>query len=121
MLDLQTFGRSGHEDRIGVVDVRVYFSTRRGMTQEIKAAVADRQMIHLARAASGRPNIAQFVVAPECAVEQDDVRIVNRIAQFGGDFTDRWRDEGGSSRDFITQLKRDALAQFNRAISDAVA
>src|SRR3984893_19581436 len=121
MLDLQTFARAVRENRIGVVDVRVNSSARRRMTQEIKTAVADRQMIHLSRAASSRPDIAQFVVAPECPVEQNDVRIVNRIAQFGRDFADRWRDERGSSRDFITQLKRDALAQFNRAISDAVA
>ena len=91
------------------------------MTQEIKAPVADRQMIHLARAASGRPNIAQFVVAPECAVEQNDLRIVNRITQFGRDFSDSRRNEGGRSRGFIAQLKRDARSQFNGATSDAVA
>ena len=107
------------KNRIGVVDVGVYFSARRRMTQEIKTTVADRQMIHLSRAASGLPDIAQFVVAPECAVEQNDLGIVNRVAQLGHDFTDHWRDERDSSRDFIAQLKCDALAQLNRAISDA--
>jgi len=121
MLDLGPFAGTGHENWIGVVDVRIDFSTRRRMTQEIKAAIADRDMIHFSPAKGAWPNSPEFVVAPECTVEQNKVRTVNGVAQLVCDFTDSGRDERGNSRDFIAQLQRNALAQFNRAKTDAVA
>jgi len=121
MLDLDPFVGAGHENRIGVVDVRIDFSTRWRMTQEIKGAVANRDMVHFSRAAGARPNSPEFVVAPECAIEQNEVRTVNGVAQLVRDFTDSGSDERGRSRNFIAQLQRDALAQFDRATTDAVA
>jgi hypothetical protein len=50
--------------------------------QEVEAPVADGQMVHLSRAAGARPNSGQFAVAPECAIEQNDVRFVNNVPQF---------------------------------------
>ena len=91
------------------------------MTQEIKTGIANRDMIHSSPAAGARPNSLEFVVAPECAVEQNEVRMVNGVAQLVRDFTDSGSDERCSSRNFIAQLQRDALAQFNRATTDAVA
>jgi len=52
--------------------------------QEIEAAVVDGQMVHLSRAAGARPNSGQLGVTPECAIEQNDIGLVNDIPQFVG-------------------------------------
>ena len=74
-------GRVRHQDRVGVVDVGVNLPARRRLAQHIKAAVVDGQMIHLARAASARPYLTEFSVAPERPVKHDKIRCMNCVAQ----------------------------------------
>jgi hypothetical protein len=76
------FPGAGHKNRVCIVYVGVKLPVRRRLMQEIEAAVTDRQMIHLSRAAGARPNGGQFAVTPECAIEQNDIGFVNNIPQF---------------------------------------
>src|SRR5947207_11079242 len=76
-------------------------------------------MIHLAGGASTWPDRAQLVVVPECAVKQNDIAIMNSIAEFVGDLTDRGCNQHACPGNFVTELKRNAIAQFKRAKSDA--
>jgi hypothetical protein len=78
------FPGAGHKNRVGIIYVGVKLPTRWRLMQEIEAAVTDRQMIHLSRAAGARPNGGQFAVIPECAIEQNDIGFVNSIPQFIG-------------------------------------
>src|SRR6266545_3302608 len=75
-------------------------------------------MIHLARAAGARPNSGQFAVAPEGAIEQNDIGFVNGIPQFIGQFTDTRRKQRSRSRRIVPKLKRGAPWQFNRSKRD---
>lgn len=76
------FPGAGHKNRVCIVYVGVNLPSRRRLMQEIEAAVADRQVVHLPGAAGARPNGGQFAVTPECAIEQNNVGFVNRIPQF---------------------------------------
>jgi hypothetical protein len=76
------FPGAGHKNRVRIVYVSVKLPARRRLMQEIDAAVTDRQMIHLSRAAGARPNGGQFAVTPECAIEQNDIGFVNNVPQF---------------------------------------
>jgi hypothetical protein len=75
------FPGTGHKNRVRVVYVRVNLPARRRLAQEIEAAIADGQVIHLARAAGARPNKGQFTITPECAIEQNNIRFVNYVPQ----------------------------------------
>ncbi len=77
--------------------MRINLPPRRRLAQQIKAAVADRQMIHLTRSAGAWPNNGQFAVTPECAVEQNNVGRVNCIPQFLGYLADTRREQRGCS------------------------
>ena len=66
-----------------------------------------------------RPDFVQFIVAPECAVKQNDAGSVNGIAEFVGDLTDSRCNQRACAGNFVAELKRDALVQFNRAIREA--
>jgi hypothetical protein len=79
LFDFRTFPGAGHQDRVSIVYVCVNLSARRRLSQQFKTAIADWQMIHLSRSASTVPDGSKFMVAPECAVEQNDVRIGGRF------------------------------------------
>lgn len=81
------------------------------MAQEIKAAIGDGQMIHLARPASAWPKSEQFIILPERAVEQYDVGSLDCIVQFITQIADGWRDKGGRVQTLIAELQRDAPGQ----------
>src|SRR5262249_34322206 len=84
LLHLCAFARAGHKNRVCVVYVGVNLPARRRLMQEIEAAVTDRQVVHLARTAGAWPNRGQFAIAPERAIEQNDIGFVNCIPQFIG-------------------------------------
>ena len=86
--------------------------------QEIEAAVADRQMIHLSSAAGARPNGGQFTVTPECAVEQNNVRFCRRFRNSSVSSLTAGATNANRSRRVVPKLERDALRQFNRAKPD---
>ena len=85
------FPGAGHKNRVRIVYVGVNLPAHWRLAQEIEAAVADGQMIHLARAAGARPDGGELVVTPECSIKHDDIRCMNCIAQFLGQFTDSGR------------------------------
>src|SRR6476661_3653494 len=74
LLNLSAFVGARHENRVRVVDVDVNLPARWRWTQHIKATVVDGRMIHLARAASARPYLTEFSVAPERPVKHDKIR-----------------------------------------------
>src|SRR5882762_9195924 len=113
LLNLGAFGRARHENRVGVVDMRVNLPARRRLAQHIKAAVVDGQMIHLARAASARPYPTEFSVAPERPVKHDKVRCMNCIAQLLSQTADTRREQSSSAGYVIAKLKCNAGWQFN--------
>src|SRR4029077_2052811 len=120
LLNLCAFWTARHQNRIRVVDVRVNLPARRRLAQQIKAAVADRQMIHLSRAAWARRRDSEFAVTPECAVKQDDIGCIDCIAQFLSQFANTRREQRSRSGRVITELKCDAPGQFNSSKTDAV-
>lgn len=81
------------------------------MAQEIKAAIGDGQVIHLARPASTWPQSEQFIILPKRAVEQNDVGSFDCIVQFIAQIADGGRDKGGRARALVAELQRDALGQ----------
>ena len=118
LLDLSAFSSARHENRVCVVYVCVDFPARPRLTQHLKAAIADGQMIHLARAAGARTHSGQLAVSPKRAVKNHDARILNGAAQFVGQFTNTRRQKYCGSRDGVAKLKCDACAQFNHSKSD---
>jgi hypothetical protein len=69
LLDLRAFSSSRHQNWVRIVYVCVNLPSRWRLAQEIKTAVADGQVIHLARAASAWPHRREFLVTPECPVK----------------------------------------------------
>lgn len=84
LLHMCAFPGAGHKDGVRIVYVRINLAVRWRLVQEIEAAVADRQMIHLARGAGAGPDSGQLAVAPERAIEQNDIGLMNCIPQFVG-------------------------------------
>src|SRR4030095_8592549 len=113
LLHMSAFAGTGHKNRVCIVDVGVNLPARWRLMQEMEAAVADGQMVHLSRAARARPNSSQFAVTPECAIEQNHVGAVNGIPQFIRQFTDARREERSCSRRIVPKLKGDAPGQFD--------
>ena len=88
LLDLFPLSSSRHQNRVRIVYVGINLPSRARLAQEIKTAVANGQMIHLARAAGAGPDGGELVVTPECSIKHDDIRCMNCIAQFLGQFSD---------------------------------
>jgi len=72
-------------------------------------------MIHLARAASARPDPTEFSVTPECSVKQDKIRCINRVAQLLSQTAGTRREQCSSAGCVIAKLKCNAAVQFNRS------
>ena len=68
---------------IGVVDVNIHFAGLSQSGQLLQGAIpaTDRDMTHVARTLRGTLQADQFVVAPECAVEQEAVEAGKNIFQ----------------------------------------
>jgi hypothetical protein len=115
LLNLSAFVGARHENRVRVVDVDVNLPARWRWTQHIKATVVDGQMIHLARAASARPYLTEFSVAPERPVKHDKIRCMNRVAQLLSETADTGREQCSSAGCVIAKLKCNAVQQFNRS------
>ena len=81
------------------------------MAQEIKAAIGNGQVIHLARPVSAWPKSEQFIILPERAVEQNDVGSFECIVQFIVQIADGGRDKGGRARALVAELQCDAAGQ----------
>src|SRR5213083_139320 len=79
LLEFCAFRRARNQDRVCVVNVRVNLPASGRLAQEIKTAVADRQMIQLASTARSRPHDCKFVVTPESAIEQNHVGVGRRL------------------------------------------
>ncbi len=118
---MSAFPGTGHKDRVCIVDVGVNLPARWRLMQEIEAAVADGQMVHLSGAAGAPPNYSQLTVAPECAIEKNEVGSVNAFPQFIRQFADTWCEKRSCSRRIVPKVKRDARGQFNRSKSDGAA
>ena len=58
--------------------MRINLPARGRLAQEIKTAVIDRQMIHLASTARARSRSFKFIVTPKCAVEQNQIGVNGR-------------------------------------------
>ena len=115
LLNLSAFLGAGHENRVGVIDVGVNLPARRRLAQQIKAAVVNGQMIHLARAASARPYPTEFSIAPECPVKHDKIRCLNCVAQLLSQTANTRREQRSSAGCVIANLKRNAAGQFYRS------
>ena len=81
----------------------------------MKATVVDGQMIHLARAASARPYLTEFSVAPERPVKHDKIRCMNCVAQLLSETADTRREQCHSAGCVIAKLKCNAAGQFDRS------
>src|SRR5438552_19047576 len=66
-------------------------------------------MIHCSSGPGTGPNTEQFGIAPECSIEEDDIRLFNCIAQFRADSTNGRGNESSCHRSFISELKGDAV------------
>ena len=119
LLELCAFRRFRHQDWVGVVYVRVNFPAGGRLTQQIKAALADGQMLHRTRAASTGPYGCKFSVTPECAVENKDIGTVNGIDQFVSHDSNARRNQRDCSRQIVATLESGAMRQLYSAKSDA--
>src|SRR5438309_6239971 len=84
LFDLCPFSTARPQNRVRIVYVSKDLPACWRLAQEIETAVADGQMIHLARSAGSRSHCCQFAIGPECSVEQSNGGCVNGIPQLLG-------------------------------------
>src|SRR4051794_19139392 len=89
----------------------IQLAPRRSVSQKLKTALVDWQMMHFFGCARGRPNHFQFIIAPKSPVEHNEIRFVNSRAKWIGYLIYCWGDEGCGLRVCVTKLKCCAAVQ----------